>query len=71
MLKIVVETFPEFNTAGVPDNCEDFVGSIGRLACEWRKIDKNMPDGKKDDDIEPWLRDVNEVGVPCSLKGCH
>lgn len=65
MLKIVVETFPEFNTSGVADNCEDFVGSINRLACGWRKIDKNMPDGKEDDDIEPWLRDANEVGVPC------
>lgn len=66
MLKIVVETFPEFNTAGITDNCENFMGSINQLACGWRKIEKNMPDGKDDDDVEPWLRDVNKVGVPCS-----
>jgi ethanolaminephosphotransferase len=66
MLKIVVETFPEFNTTGVADNCEHFVGSINRLACGWREIAVNVPDGKEDDDVEPWLRDVNKVGVPCS-----
>lgn len=60
MLKIVVETFPEFNTAGITDNCENFMGSINQLACGWRKIEKNMPDGKDDDDVEPWLRDVNK-----------
>jgi ethanolaminephosphotransferase len=66
MLKIIVETFPDFNTASVTDNCEDLVGSINKLACRWRKITQNVPDGEDEDDIEPWLGDVNKVSVPCS-----
>jgi ethanolamine phosphate transferase 2 subunit G len=63
MLKVVVETFPEFQKAGVSDNCEDFLGSINKLACQWRKIAVAVADEKEDDDMEPWARDVNKVCV--------
>ena len=63
MLKVVVETFHEFNKAGASNNCDEFLGSINKLACLWRKIASSVPDGKPDEDIEPWLRDVKKVCV--------
>lgn len=65
MLKVVVATFPEFNDAGVGDNCDLFLSKLNKLACQWRFIAINTPDGKEDEDVEPWLRDVNKACVLC------
>jgi ethanolaminephosphotransferase len=61
MLKVVSATFPEFNKAGAGDNCEDFLGSINKLACGWRKIVGIVADAEELEDVEPLLRSMSKV----------
>jgi ethanolamine phosphate transferase 2 subunit G len=64
LLKVVTATFPDFQSSGVGDNCDAFLGSLNKVACKWREIVLSLPDGKEDEDVEPWLRNTNKA---CSL----
>jgi ethanolaminephosphotransferase len=61
MMKVVVATFPEFNKAGVGEDCEAFLSSLNKVACGWREIVKGVADWKEEEDPEPWLKAMNKV----------
>ncbi|PMD43264.1 GPI ethanolamine phosphate transferas-like protein 2 [Hyaloscypha variabilis F] len=60
MMKVVVATFPEFNKAGVGEDCEAFLSSLNKVACGWREIVKGVADWKEEEDPEPWLKAMNK-----------